>query len=203
MTTGHYYCNVKRKIHKEDIIKTGLDLMFLNGYHHTGIKEITDSIQIPKGSFYNHFSSKEEFGLAVLQHYCDNGVTFHTNGLLTGTASPLTRMKAFYSGMIEGYVSDLDFKLGCVMGNFSQELGDTNERFRAVLDDEFNKCEQIIEQCLNEAKIAGEIHKDMDTKAMSAFILNSWHGALVRMKSTANKKPLDDFFNLIFNQLLI
>ncbi|MDT7832352.1 TetR family transcriptional regulator C-terminal domain-containing protein [Flavobacteriaceae bacterium S356] len=194
---------MKRKIHREDIVKTGLDLMFLNGYHHTGVKEITDSIDIPKGSFYNHFSSKEEFGLAVLQHYCDNGVQFHEKGLLQSKESPLTRMKAFYKGMIKGYVKDLDFKLGCVMGNFSQELGDTNERFRQVLDDEFNKCEHIIVQCLNEAKQSKEIDNNIDTKSMGAFILNSWHGALVRMKSTANGKPLDDFYNLIFTQILV
>ncbi len=203
MTTGHYICIVKRKIHRVDIIKTGLDLMFLNGYYATGIKEITDSINIPKGSFYNHFKSKEDFGLEVLQYYCDNGVKMYEEPLINSNLTPLNRLKHFFVTLMDGYVNSLDYKLGCFMSNFSLELGDTNEKFRKLLDTEFNRCEIIITQCLEEAKQQKEIDKNTDTKTIGAFVLNSWHGALVRMKSTANRKPLDDFFNLTFNQLII
>ena len=67
---------------------------------------------------------------------------------------------------------------------------------------EFDRCEAIIIQCLNEAKALGEIGEDRNTKLIGSFILNSWHGALMRMKSTANRKPLDDFYHSIFNQFL-
>ncbi len=66
MTTGHYVCRLKRKIHKQDIIQSGYELFYDKGYGVTGISEITEKIGIPKGSFYNHFKSKEEFGIAVL-----------------------------------------------------------------------------------------------------------------------------------------
>ena len=39
------------------------------GYHGTGLKEILDAVQIPKGSFYNYFGSKENFAAEVIQHY--------------------------------------------------------------------------------------------------------------------------------------
>ena len=77
MTNGHYVCNLNRKIHKKDILNAGPQLMFTNGYYATGIKEITESIEIPKGSFYNHFSNKEEFGLEVVKMYCDNGLEMY------------------------------------------------------------------------------------------------------------------------------
>ena len=72
MPNGHcnyYLCNVKRKIYREDILKAGVELMHLHGYAATGIKDITDRIKIPKGSFYNHFKSKEEFGLEIIDYY--------------------------------------------------------------------------------------------------------------------------------------
>ena len=176
--------------------------MFLNGYNATGIKDITDEMGIPKGSFYNHFTSKEEFGLAVLQNYCDNGVTMHKMRLIEAEGSPLQRLKSHYCYMTDFLLGERSCKLGCIMGNFSQELGDVNENFRAVLDDEFNKCQEIIVQCLSEAQTAGEIASDMDTHSLGGFILNSWHGALVRMKSTGTPRPLEDFKQLVFNQLL-
>ena len=193
---------MKRKIHKEDIIKAGLDLMFLNGYNATGIKEITKSIGIPKGSFYNHFSSKEEFGLEVLKYYCDRGLAYHRESLLTGGLSPMKRLDKFYSEVIASYRDESDCKLGCVMGNFSLELADVNENFRNMLDLEFNEFEAILTQVVEAAQEQGEISRNLDSKLMGAFILNSWHGALVRMKSTGTIKPLEDFKTLIFQHLV-
>lgn len=87
------------------------------------------------------------------------------------------------------------------MSNFSAELGDVNEKFRKVLDEKFDRFEEVIRQCLNEAKQEGELRADSDTELLSGFILNAWHGALVRMKSTGNTKPLNDFKTIIFNML--
>jgi len=202
MTTGHYISIMKRKIYREDIIEAGLELMFLHGYNATGIKEITQSIGIPKGSFYNHFSSKEEFGLEVVKFYCDRGLNWHRKELLSGELSPIKRLNAFYSDVIASYENEMDCKLGCVMGNFSLEMADVNESFRALLDSEFNKFEEVITQCLKEAQEKGELGDEIDPALMGGFILNSWHGALVRMKSTGTIKPLKDFKSLIFQHLV-
>ena len=202
MTTGHYNIYMKRKIYREDIIKAGLDLMFLHGYNATGIKDITNRIAIPKGSFYNHFSSKEEFGLEVLKFYCDRGLELHKSALLASEDAPLKRLDDFYSGLIADYRDASNCKLGCVMGNFSLELADVNENFRQVLQLEFAKLEAVIVQCLEEAQERGDMNQELNPKLLGSFILNSWHGALVRMKSTGTIKPLEDFKTLIFHQLV-
>lgn len=88
------------------------------------------------------------------------------------------------------------------MSNFSTELGDTNEKFRAVLDAQFNEIETIIYTTLKEAQEEGSLSESTDCEATASFILNSWHGALVRMKATANKKPLLDFKEMIFGNVL-
>ncbi len=202
MTIGHYNCIVKRKIYREDILNAGLQLMFVNGYNATGIKEITESIGIPKGSFYNHFNNKEEFGLEVVKMYCDNGVEMYRKRFLNEKFKPLARVEGFFNQLIAFYAGEAEFKLGCVMGNFSAELSDVNNSFRTLLDDEFNRCESVIEECLDEAKEKGELKADANTSQMAAFILNSWHGAMIRMKSTGNSKPLKDCRDLILGKIL-
>ncbi len=175
--------------------------MFLNGYHATGIKEITEMVNIPKGSFYNHFRNKEEFGLEVLKYYCDNGIAYLKNVLLDTSRTPMTRLDAFYSGII-AYQKDIaKCKLGCIMGNFSQELGDTNERFREALDLEFNDYEAVFVECIRQAQETGEVSANLDPNLVGSFLINSWHGAIVRMKSTGTTKPLEDFKTFIFQQL--
>ena len=202
MTNGHYICPMKRKIFREDILKAGLEIMFDNGYNATGIKEITDRVQIPKGSFYNHFENKEAFGLEVLQTYCDNGVRLHKKRLEHSDAPYLQRLEDMYTGMIANYSENLQFKKGCVMSNFSTELADVNEKFREVLDRQFNEIEAIIANTLKKAQGGGTLDANLNSEATAAFILNSWHGALVRMKATASDKPLLDFKRMIFTQIL-
>lgn len=175
--------------------------MFSKGYNDTGIKDITDAVQIPKGSFYNHFSSKEEFGLEVLANYMEGGLKIHEDRLLRSTASPLTRIKEFYNGMINEYSKVLDFKLGCMMSNFSTEMADVNENFRSALKKGFNEQEATIVQCLVEAREHGGIPEDIDCQLYGSSIINGWHGALVRMKAEGNAKPLNDFKKFFIDKL--
>lgn len=198
MTTGHYIYQVRKKIYKEDILKAGTELMFLNGYNATGIKEITNKVNIPKGSFYNHFSSKEAFGLEVVKLYTERGIGLHKKALLeSNISSPIERLVFMYKRITNNYRDTMNSKLGCIMGNFSAELGDTNENFRTLLDSQFDEIQKIISQCLEEAKNKNEISKENDINLLSDFILNSWHGALIRMKSTANTKPLENFTSFL------
>ncbi len=57
--------------------------------------------------------------------------------------------------MIEGYGKRKKSKLGCIMGNFSQELADINEKFRVILNQGFKDQEAVIVSCLEEAKTLG------------------------------------------------
>ena len=41
------------------------------GYAHVSVRDITSSIDIPKGTFYNHFKSKEALASAILSRHFD------------------------------------------------------------------------------------------------------------------------------------
>lgn len=192
---------MRRKILREDILNAGTMLMFSHGYNATGIKDITDEIEIPKGSFYNHFNNKEEFAIEVLENYIDNGILYHEQKLRERKFSPLKRLEKLYESMINGYKGQKNYKLGCLMGNLSSEMADVNSNFRRILERGFKRQEKVIQRCLDEAKEEGEIFADLDTKVVANFILNSWHGALIRMKSDGNASALDNFKNLTFKML--
>lgn len=55
----------KEKIRK-DLIETGFELFSQYGLEKTTIKDITDPVNIAKGSFYNFFNSKEELYLEII-----------------------------------------------------------------------------------------------------------------------------------------
>ena len=54
---------------KQRIIKKGAELVYSNGFNNTGIQEVLHAADVPKGSFYFYFKSKEEFGLSLIDYF--------------------------------------------------------------------------------------------------------------------------------------
>ncbi len=194
---------MRRKINREDIIKKGLELIHLNGFNATGIKEITDAISIPKGSFYNHFKSKEEFGLAILKHY-EKGTIQRLEGILQNSSHlPLSRIRLFFEHLIERMQEKFEYRYGCLAGNFSSELGDVNPAISQATYDTLEAFKARFDACLQEAVAAGELPADTDTAGLAEFITNSWQGALVKMKPSRNAYPLEVFLKYLMEKVLM
>jgi hypothetical protein len=51
------------------LIETGAKAFMAKGYHAVGLKEILAYARVPKGSFYYYFRSKEDFCIAIIDHY--------------------------------------------------------------------------------------------------------------------------------------
>lgn len=46
-----------KRFKKDKLLDQGVTLFLEKGYHATGLKEILDTVQLPKGSFYTYFNS--------------------------------------------------------------------------------------------------------------------------------------------------
>ena len=203
MTTGHYNYSVRRKIHKEDIVEAGYNLMYLNGYSNTGIKEITNAVDIPKGSFYNHFSSKEEFGIAVIDHYRATFMQGVRQLLVDKSISAYQRLVDLLDLSIEKAEVEYSCKMGCLVGNFSQELGDINDRFASTLTDAFGDMKSYYVACIQEAKDDNTIKSNYTSIELADFLINTWQGGLIRMKTDRNTNQLKLIRKIMFESILI
>ena len=54
---------------KEKIIQAALKTLLQKGFNGVGVQEITEQAGVPKGSFYNHFESKEALGVEIVERY--------------------------------------------------------------------------------------------------------------------------------------
>jgi|SRR6516164_4874142 TetR/AcrR family transcriptional repressor of nem operon len=54
---------------RERLLDAGLETLHRCGFNGCGVQEIAETAGVPKGSFYNHFESKEALGAAVLERY--------------------------------------------------------------------------------------------------------------------------------------
>jgi TetR/AcrR family transcriptional repressor of nem operon len=192
---------IKKNV-KEIILQSGSALIYRKGYHGTGIKEITDSAGIPKGSFYNYFNSKEHFAISALDYMGRASLRRMKSSLTDASTPPLDRIVGFFTKMVEKNIHELKFKQGCFIGNLCQEMADVNEAIGEKIDSIFRKYTKMLSICLSQAQKSNDISKEHDVDILAEFIFNSWEGALLRMKASRNAQPLTAFLDTLTGVLL-
>jgi TetR/AcrR family transcriptional regulator, transcriptional repressor for nem operon len=181
---------------KQEILKKGFEVMYLKGYHGTSVQDIVDAADIPKGSFYHYFRTKEQFAIEALGFYTKL-IDEEMQGIFTELTIPSReRILKFYAERII-FFELYNYKLGCFAGNLTQEIADTNETMRIALNTFFLNHRVLIVQCLREAQDNGDISSDYNADDLADYIVNSYEGAMLRMKSVRNPQPLHIFQTML------
>ena len=186
---------------KQNILQIGAEIIHRKGYNATGLQEILSAANVPKGSFYNYFKSKEDFGLQVIDFFTDYFDQFCKSILEDCTRSPLGRLERLLDEFMEFFKSR-SYTCGCPVGNLAQEMGDVSPVFQKKLSKAIDTMVDYYTMILSEAQATGEISKDLNAKEAADFIVASWHGALIRMKVSKGVEPLRNHKKFILNYVL-
>ncbi len=186
---------------RETLLEAGKQVFLKQGYNHAGIESILQSAGVPKGSFYHYFSSKEDFGLQVLNRFAESQNANLDRFLQDRDRSPLDRLRNFAEAICERLESH-QCRNGCLVGNLSLEMAEQSEAFRSRLEVIFGGWVHRYAECLREAQEIGEIAKDVDVNELAEFWLNNWQGAILRAKTIRSTSPLRTFLKLMFATVL-
>ena len=180
----------KKQINRENLLNQGVTLLMEQGYHGTGLKAILDAVQIPKGSFYNYFGSKENFGAEVIQHYIEPFIIQLTSYLQQSEGDALGALQRYFNeGIIE--LEKAEYKGGCLLGNLMGEIGDTSDLCQKSLQSTINRYRDVLQSGLAKAQQQGTVRTDKSAKDMADLLVNAWQGALLRMKIEKSSTPLN------------
>jgi len=172
-------------------------MLLRHGYHNLGIAAVLEATRIPKGSFYHHFQSKEDFGLKAIDLYMKQ---VHAGlDLCLGDESrpPLQRVRHFFEATEEKYRAE--GYLGCLLGGLGQELSGISEAFRRKVERCFSEISGRISGCLEQAIERGDLPKDTDPKKMAELLVNCWEGAALRTRLRRDPAPLRDMLDFYFH----
>jgi len=192
----------KREMKQREIIEKSIHVMFENGYNGTGVKDLTDAAGIPKGSLYNYFANKEDYAKEAMIHYYREMSKKQFDYLVDENLKPLDRIKMFYSTMIDDFTDESKLKLGCFVGNLTQEMGGVSEVLREVTCEIHTDIVRKINGCLVDAVENGDMSKNKNVDVLAEFIVSSWQGTLLRIKASNSKEILDDFYIILTEVLL-
>jgi len=186
---------------KKEILNASISLMYLNGYHGTSVKDITTAASLPKGSFYNYFENKEHYAVDALNHYYSEMITENIMILSDINRKPLDRISEFFRFTINSFYTQ-EHRMGCFMGNMTQEMGNISEIISETVDELFNRIIEMIYFNLTEAYKLAMLEKEIDLKVLAGFIISGWQGTLLRMKTTKDLSILDEFMYMLNEKLL-
>jgi len=185
---------------KQQLVTASLDLLHSKGFNATSVQDITDAAGVPKGSFYNHFASKDALGLEVLQRYVD--VASQVSALLQdGTLPARERIRNYYTEMCRWNAAGA-FERGCLLGNFSTELSQQIPAIRVQLQQAYDGTRALLEGAIADGQRTGDIGRALPASELAAFIVDAWQGAVLRSKTEQNAVPLDRFIHIVLTRIL-
>lgn len=174
------------------LVRCGVEVLTEQGFMATGIDGILKRVGVPKGSFYHYFSSKEVFGLEVLESYAGYFARRLDRWLLDETLTPLERFAGFVQHS-KLSMARYGYRRGCLVGNMGQEVSVLPEGFREALENTFLDWQQRLSVCFEAAKQAGELPATADSQALAAYFWIGWEGAVLRARLVQSDSPINTF----------
>jgi len=185
---------------KRRLLDAGLATFLERGYNATGIQDLLVATSVPKGSFYHHFVSKEDFALQVVDRYVAEVHQLLNQALLDSERAPLERVRAFFERLLAMYATQ--GYLGSLLGLLGQELAAVSTVFRRRIDTAFDGVARRLAEALDEARARGDVPPDSDAFQTATLMLNAWEGAALRSRLTRSAAPLEAALEATFRGVL-
>jgi len=199
--TGHIEKFMARPSLREQLLAAGLDNFHRRGFNGTSVQDITDAAGAPKGSFYNHFVSKEALAAEAVRKYVEMRRSVHRALLLDTKLRPRRRLRRYFESLNQA-AEKAAFSAGCLLGNFGAEVSGYSPLIAKRVGEAFAGWTDAVAAVIREGQKAAEISRDFSPEELAEFTIHAWEGALLRAKVAKDRAPLDLFLEVTFDKIL-
>ena len=186
---------------REKILTEGFNVVLEQGYCGATVRDIVHAAGVPQGSFTNHFESKEAFCLELLIRYFAVVQANITKTLRNDSLKPLYRLRRWFDIQLD-FLKQADFRNGCLIGNFSAEVGAHSDTIHAKLTQMYAEIHGSVVYCLRAAVKSGELPATVDCNEVAHFLYASLQGAILQAKVERSPLPLKRFIKIAFSTIL-
>ncbi|SDY73666.1 transcriptional regulator, TetR family [Lysobacter sp. yr284] len=174
---------------RKHILDIAYPLMLRKGFTAVGLAEVLSAAQVPKGSFYHYFGSKEAFGEAVLEAYFSDYL-LHVDALMAQPGSGAQRAIAYFEDWREAQTgSDPDGR--CLVVKLGAEVCDLSEPMRAALERGTGAVIARIARCIERGRGDGSLPAGPEPQALAQALYQNWIGASLLAKVQREREPMD------------
>ena len=192
----------KQEIKADFLLEKGMELLWAKGYNATSVNDIVKAADVPKGSFYFYFDSKEDFAVKALDKYFTETVKPAFDILENKDLSARDRILAFYEFRVTLLKEEMNCRMGCMASNLGNEMAEHSELIRKkIAEKEYFLYNKIID-AIQEAQVNDEISSEINATDLVTFMEDAGKGAMITMKERNSAYPIDNVMNMIRKVLL-
>ena len=175
---------------RQHTLETAQKIIGQKGYSAVGLSEILTAADVPKGSFYYYFKSKDAFGEALLQNYFEEYLT-HMDRIFSEVNLTMgQRLMNYWEYWLESQAS-FDCQGKCLAVKLAAEVSDLSEAMRLALKSGtsgiISRLAHVIEGGISDGSL--EIQTDPESLAQSLYQM--WLGASLMTKINRDMDPMN------------
>lgn len=184
---------------KRNILTAGRAIIAQKGFSGVGLSEILSAADIPKGSFYHYFGSKEQYGRELIEHYVEGylalldqvlGADAGADGASAG-AGARERLLTYWGYWLESQCCQ-EFEQRCLVVKLSAEVADLSDDMRAALHEGTGRFIARIADCIAAGAADGSLHTVLDPLPTATMLYQLWLGASLLSKLSRDRVPMED-----------
>ncbi|MEN0584300.1 MULTISPECIES: TetR/AcrR family transcriptional regulator [unclassified Kosakonia] len=175
---------------REHLLATGEQLCMHRGFTGMGLSELLKTAEVPKGSFYHYFRSKEAFGVALLErHYA----AYHQRlaaHFASGPGNYRDRLLAYYQETLRQF-SQQGIISGCLTVKLSAEVCDLSEDMRSAMDKGASGVIALLADTLVKGCNDRSLTFQGEPLTQAQVLYSLWLGANLQAKISRSALPLE------------
>ncbi len=171
-----------KKTTKEKALHEGRALLQMHGYNGFSFQDIADKLGIKKPSLYDHYASKEDLVIAIIEDYSHR---FDLWVPPLKDLSPLERVKKVFHVF---YAFTSDKAKVCPILALGADFQSVSRGIQKAMQVFVDKWLNWLEQQIIEGQQSGTIRQDMDARMMTTFIYSQAMGS--QYQARIMKNPL-------------
>jgi len=192
----------RRGDQRQLLIDLGIQFFSYKGFHGTGLKELLAAGNVPKGSFYNYFDSKEGFAAEVIEVHTDQTIQiFDEIAAAHAEKPPPERIRAVFAEL-QRIHEEAEWLRGCLLGNLAAEFSSNSPACASAIQAGVNKWLDRLEAEFAEGQQRGEVRTDLPASALAAQFWNAWQGATLEMQYQRSGAALGRTVDLMLDHFI-
>ncbi|MBA5761263.1 TetR/AcrR family transcriptional regulator [Vibrio sp. 404] len=181
--------NTKTNDTRQHILDVGYQLIVNKGFTAVGLSELLKAADVPKGSFYHYFKSKEQFGEALIEDYFHNYLQRIDSLFSQPDLSGYERLIKYFSLWLE-LSNGVCNANKCLVVKLSAEVSDLSDSMRLSLAKGAQQIIAAIKKCIEQGIQDGSINVS-DSNQIASQLYQQWLGASLLNKLLQDQTSLE------------
>jgi AcrR family transcriptional regulator len=174
---------------RRHLLTVGQEEVYLHGFQGASLDAILTRAGVTKGAFFHHFSSKADFGYAVVDEVVAAMISGQWVEPLRETPDPLLTIATEFERGVEVLRRQRPL-LGCPLNNLAQEMNPLDEGFRIRTQAVFAMWRATFAGALERGKHLGVVRPEVDASDAAHALVAQIEGTLSLARNSQDAEDL-------------